>query len=66
VLKNILHAYNCQVEDLCKEKESSAAEIAQVQREAAQLEVQRAQLEKEMREHMPVQKVKLRVLLCFV
>jgi hypothetical protein len=45
---------------LCKEKEISTAEMAEVQKEALELEQQKEQLEKEMAEHMPVQKVRTR------
>lgn len=46
-----------QLEALGKEKEASVSHIEEVRREAVHLEERRGLLEKEMAEHIPVQKV---------
>lgn len=45
-----------QMEELSKEKEASVAHIEEIQRETAQLEERRGEIESEMAEHLPVQK----------
>uniref|UniRef100_A0A6U4W404 Kinetochore protein Spc24 n=2 Tax=Hemiselmis andersenii TaxID=464988 RepID=A0A6U4W404_HEMAN len=43
------------MDDLCKEKDASLSHIEEIQREAAQLEERRKEVEAEMEKHVPVQ-----------